>query len=146
MLKNPSKPLIITRHSEGGWLAFLYYLWLFYNINPSYDKAIPIRITFGSPLLGDDGLYRAIQSRLGWYPQFLHVVSDGDLIRGTFVSSSANNSYKPFGTFIVCSSSSKACACFEDPDSVLNVLAATVESFQMLKLMDYVNLLQDIAD
>ncbi|KAJ4960954.1 hypothetical protein NE237_020864 [Protea cynaroides] len=144
-LKNPSKPLIITGHSEGGWVASLYCLWLLYNINQSNDK-LPICITFGSPLLGDDGLCRAIQSRSGWYPRFLHVVSDGDVIPRTFLSSTANNSYKPFGTFLVCSSSSKACACFEDPDSVLSVLAATGGSFQMLRLMDYGNLLQDIAD
>ncbi|KAJ4961885.1 hypothetical protein NE237_021795 [Protea cynaroides] len=70
--------------------------------------------------------------RSGWYARFLHVVSDGDLIPHTFVSSTANNSYKPFGTFLVCSSSPSACACFEDPDSVLSVLVATGGSFDQM--------------
>ncbi|KAJ4961132.1 hypothetical protein NE237_021042 [Protea cynaroides] len=145
--KDPaSKALIITGLSEGGWVASLYCLWLLYHINQSDDK-LPICITFGSPLLGNYGLRKAIQSRSGWYPRFLHIVSNGDFIPRTFLSSTANNIYKPFGTFLVCSSSSSACACFEDPDSVLSVLAATGGSFdQMLKLVDYGNLLQDITD
>ncbi|XP_042484443.1 senescence-associated carboxylesterase 101-like isoform X2 [Macadamia integrifolia] len=143
LLKNPTKPLIITGHSIGGWVASLICLWLLDNIKQS-NLNLPICITFGSPLLGDDGFYRAIHSPSVWNSRFLHVVSYGDLIPRTFLSST-EYSYKPFGTFLICSSSSSACACFNDPVSVLSVLAATDGSPQMPNI-DYGKLLEDLTN
>ncbi|XP_043724479.1 senescence-associated carboxylesterase 101-like [Telopea speciosissima] len=144
LLKNPTKPLIITGHSIGGWIASLFCLWLLDKIKPS-NPNFPICITFGSPLLGDDGLCRAIHNLSGWKSRFLHVVSYGDLIPRTFLSST-ENIYKPFGTFLICSSSSSACACFNDPVSVVDVLAATSASPQMPNILDYGKLLEDLND
>ncbi|XP_043704895.1 senescence-associated carboxylesterase 101-like isoform X2 [Telopea speciosissima] len=145
-LKNPSRPLIVTGHSLGGWVASLFCLWLLDNIHQS-NRNIPICITFGSPLVGDDGLRKAINNRSGWNPRFLHVVSDGDLIPRTFLSSTITtnnnkNSYRPFGTFLMCSSSGSAC--FDDPDSVLSLLKATGWS-QLPSLMDYKKLLDHLT-
>ncbi|XP_042497495.1 senescence-associated carboxylesterase 101-like [Macadamia integrifolia] len=142
--KNPSKPLIVTGHSVGGWVASLFCLWLLENINKKTSN-IPICITFGSPLLGDDGLRKAIHNHPGWNSRFLHVVCDGDLIPRTFLSSTTTNNiynYKPFGTFLMCSQSGSAC--FDDPDSVLSLLAATGWS-QLPSLMDYKKLLEDLT-
>ncbi|XP_043704899.1 senescence-associated carboxylesterase 101-like isoform X5 [Telopea speciosissima] len=144
-LKNPSKLLIVTGHSLGGWVASLFCLWLLENINQS-NRNIPICITFGSPLVGDDGLRKSIHNRSGWNPRFLHIVSDSDLIPRTFLSSTTNNtknSYKPFGTFLMCSPSGSSC--FNDSDSVLSLLAVTGCS-ELLSLMDYRKLLEDLTN
>ncbi|KAJ4972988.1 hypothetical protein NE237_006162 [Protea cynaroides] len=139
-LKNPSKPLIVTGHSVGGSIASLFCLWLLENIHQS-NRNIPICITFGSPLLGDDVLRQAILNRSGWNPRFLHVVSNDDVIPQTFLSSTTN-SYMPFGTFLMCSLSGSAC--FDHPDSVLSLLEA-MGGYQLPNLMDYVKLLKNLT-
>ncbi|KAJ4972906.1 hypothetical protein NE237_006080 [Protea cynaroides] len=139
-LRNPSKPLIVTGHSVGGSVASLLCLWLLENIHQS-NRNIPICITFGSPLLGDNVLRQAILNRSGWNPRFLHVVSDEDLIPQTFLSSTTT-SYKPFGTFLMCSPSGSSC--FDHPDSVLSLLEAKGGS-RFPNLMDYVKLLEHLT-
>ncbi|XP_042497688.1 senescence-associated carboxylesterase 101-like [Macadamia integrifolia] len=141
-LRNPSRRLIVTGHSLGGWVASLFCLWLLEKIDKK-NSNLPICITFGSPLLGDDGLRKAIRNQSGWYPRFLHVVSDRDIIPRTFLSSTTNNTYKPFGTFLMCSPSGSAC--FDDHDSILSLLDAIGSSQLPTNLMDYKNLLEHLT-
>ncbi|XP_059449360.1 senescence-associated carboxylesterase 101-like isoform X2 [Corylus avellana] len=126
-----NKPLIITGHSLGGSVASLFTLWLLDKINLATTKR-PLCITFGSPLIGDDGLQEAILQYSAWNSCFLHVVSDRDPVPRVLISpynptapelASPTNEYKPFGTFLLYSE--LGCACLEDPESVLVLLVAT---------------------
>ncbi|XP_059449977.1 senescence-associated carboxylesterase 101-like isoform X2 [Corylus avellana] len=126
-----TKPLIIAGHSVGGSVASLFTLWLLDKINLATTKR-PLCITFGSPLVGDDGLQEAILQYSAWNSCFLHVVSDRDPVPRVLISpynptapelASPTNQYKPFGTFLLYSE--LGCACLEDPESVLELLVAT---------------------
>ncbi|XP_059670214.1 senescence-associated carboxylesterase 101-like isoform X1 [Cornus florida] len=122
-LLDGTTPIIITGHSIGGSIASLFTLWLLESISPK-GKAIkrPLCITFGSPLVGDYGFQQAILERPTWTSCFLHVASNCDPIPKLFVSTSQNGGYQPFGTFLLCSES--GCACFEEPESVSELLVA----------------------
>jgi uncharacterized protein YejL (UPF0352 family) len=124
-----SKPLIVTGNSLGGSIASLFTLSLLETLNFSTTKR-PLCITFGSPLIGDDGLQEAISKYPTWNSCFLHVVSDQDPIPRLLISphnrigsDSQTNAYKPFGTFLLCSE--LGCACFEYSQSILDLLKAT---------------------
>ncbi|XAR51817.1 Carboxylesterase [Bertholletia excelsa] len=121
-------PLIITGHSIGGSIASLFTLWLLDSIFPKATTR-PLCITFGSPLIGDNSLQQAISERPIWNSCFLHVASIEDPILKLFalpqafeLISFARSSYKPFGTFLLCSQS--GCTCFEEPEAVLGFMAA----------------------
>ena len=120
-----SKPLLITGNSLGGSIASLFTLWLLDTVYSKPSKR-PICITFGSPLLGDNHFQKAIKERSSWPSCFLHVVFNLDPMPKLFISpnpaSLANPTYKPFGSFLFCSKS--RCACFDDPDSVFELLIA----------------------
>ena len=103
-----SKPLIITGNSLGESVASLFTLWLLKKINFSITKR-PLCITFGSPLIGDNGLQNAILNYPTWSSCFSHVVSHQDPVPGVLISlhnppatksTSQTNVYKPFGTFL----------------------------------------------
>ncbi|KAM4072956.1 hypothetical protein ACB094_11G179000 [Castanea mollissima] len=111
-----SKPLIITGNSLGGSVATLFTLSLFENFKITTTKR-PLCITFGSPLIGDEGLQEAISNYPTWNSCFLHVVSDQDPVPRVLI-----NGYKPFGTFLLCSE--LGCSCFEDPQTILELLMA----------------------
>ncbi|KAL4653572.1 hypothetical protein ACB092_01G313900 [Castanea dentata] len=115
-----SKPLIITGNSLGGSVASLFTLSLLENFNFLTAKR-PLCITFGSPLIGDEGLQVAISKYAAWNSCFLHVVSDQDPVPRVLISESGV--YKPFGTFLLCSK--LGCSCFEDPQTILELLKAT---------------------
>ncbi|XP_010254914.1 PREDICTED: senescence-associated carboxylesterase 101-like [Nelumbo nucifera] len=115
---SPNSRLIVTGHGLGGAVASLYTLWLLNNIPPNAKP--PLCITFGSPLVGDDGLRKTILCRSTWNSRFLHVVSHDDPIPRLSVS---EHSYKPLGTFLMCSPS--GCACLDDPESILRWMALT---------------------
>ncbi|KAM4124983.1 hypothetical protein ACB094_01G274100 [Castanea mollissima] len=115
-----SKPLIITGNSLGGSVASLFTLSLLENFNFLTAKR-PLCITFGSPLIGDEGLQEAISKYAAWSSCFLHVVSDQDPVPRVLISQSGV--YKPFGTFLLCSK--LGCSCFEDPQTILELLKAT---------------------
>ncbi|XP_016510827.1 senescence-associated carboxylesterase 101-like isoform X1 [Nicotiana tabacum] len=123
-------PLIITGHSLGGSVASLFTLWLLDNISLKDNNKRPTCITFGSPFLGDRGLQQAISERPSWNSSFLHVASNQDPIPRFFISPTNGFSgsipqscvYKPFGTFLLCSDSD--CSCFEEPESVLELMMA----------------------
>ncbi|OVA16255.1 Lipase [Macleaya cordata] len=136
-LESSNNQVIITGHSLGGSVASLFTLWLLENIPPSTtnnnQSNLPFCITFGSPLIGDHGFQQAISDRETWNHRFLHVVSDRDIVPRLFIlphnsfpnvnSNLQTSSYKPFGTFLMCSQS--GCACFEDPEKILKLMAAT---------------------
>ncbi|XP_031493374.1 senescence-associated carboxylesterase 101-like [Nymphaea colorata] len=104
--------LILVGESLGGSVAALCTLWLLKSTPP----LPPICITFGSPLLGDAPLQKAVSNIEPWKTQFWHVVGHGDPIPRLFLP----NSFRPFGTYFLVSGSS--CACFDDPDSVVQLL------------------------
>ncbi|KAF3796580.1 hypothetical protein EJ110_NYTH01681 [Nymphaea thermarum] len=104
--------LILVGESLGGSVAALCTLWLLKSSPP----LPPICITFGSPLLGDALLQKAVGNIEPWKTQFWHVVGHGDPIPRLFLP----NSFRPFGTYFLVSGSS--CACFDDPDSVVQLL------------------------
>ena len=112
-----SKPLIITGNSLGGSVASLFTLSLLEKINFTNTKR-PLCITFGSPLIGDEHLQEAISKYAVWNSCFLHVVSDQDPVPRVLI-----NGYQPFGTFLLCSK--LGCSCFEDPQTILELLKAT---------------------
>jgi hypothetical protein len=124
-----SKPLIITGNSLGGSVASLFTLSLLETLDFTTTKR-PLCITFGSPLIGDDGLQEAISKYPTWNSCFLHVVSDQDPVPRLLISphnpigsDSQTNVYKPFGTFLLCSE--LGCACFEYSQSIMDLLKAT---------------------
>lgn len=78
-----SKSIIITGHSIGGTAATLCTLWLL-----SYYQTVPsplqvLCITYGSPLLGNESLSRAIL-RERWGGNFCNVVSKHDIMPRMF--------------------------------------------------------------
>ncbi|KAK7855979.1 senescence-associated carboxylesterase 101, partial [Quercus suber] len=98
-------------------VASLFTLSLLEKINFTNTKR-PLCITFGSPLIGDEGLQEAISNYPTWNSCFLHVVSDQDPVPRVLI-----NGYQPFGTFLLCSK--LGCSCFEDPRTILELLKAT---------------------
>ncbi|XP_059433557.1 lipase-like PAD4 [Corylus avellana] len=80
-LMEQSKSIIITGHGIGGAIASLCALWLLCNL-PAVSSPSPTQvlcITFGSPLLGNASLSRAVL-RERWGGNFCHVVSKHDIM------------------------------------------------------------------
>ncbi|XP_015879236.1 senescence-associated carboxylesterase 101-like isoform X2 [Ziziphus jujuba] len=140
----PYKPLIITGHSLGGSIASLFTLWMLNSMDLSKTKR-PLCITFGSPLIGDHCLHKAIFQSQTWKSCFLHVVTNQDPVPRILLHHKPAHQkgvYKPFGTFLICCESGSAC--FEDPDSILELLAATASHgaqsqnpYQAMPSVDY---------
>lgn len=74
-----SKSIIITGHSLGGPAASLCTLWLLSYLQSVISPLQVLCITFGSPLLGNGSLSRAIL-RERWGGNFCHVVSNHDIM------------------------------------------------------------------
>lgn len=76
-----SKSIIITGHSLGGATATLCTLWLlsFFHSQTTPQPLPLLCITFGSPLIGNQSLSRAIL-RERWCGKFCHVVSNHDIM------------------------------------------------------------------
>lgn len=74
-----TKSIILTGHSIGGAIASLTTLWLlsFLQSNPSPPQVLCI--TFGSPLLGNHSLSKALL-RQRWTGNFCHVVLKHDIV------------------------------------------------------------------
>lgn len=80
-LKEKCKSIVITGHSLGGTVASLSALWLLCHCHlqsVSYSPSV-LCITFGSPLLGNESLSRAIL-RERWGGNFCHVISKHDIM------------------------------------------------------------------
>ncbi|KAJ7957056.1 Lipase-like PAD4 [Quillaja saponaria] len=75
-----TKSVVITGHSIGGTTASLCALWLlsYLQANSSSSTSV-LCITFGSPLLGNESLSKAIL-RERWGGNFCHVVSKHDIM------------------------------------------------------------------
>lgn len=121
-------PLVITGCGLGGYLAILSTLRLHKAVDEEESDGKktkrPICITFGSPLIGDQALQRAISERPQWESSFLNVVAIKDRVACYF---SSESQYKPLGTSLFCTESGGHTA-FEDQDSVLAVLKAMESS------------------
>lgn len=74
-----SKSIVITGHSLGGAAATLCTLWLLSFFHTKTTHHPILCITFGSPLIGNESLSRAIQ-RERWCGKFCHVVSSHDIM------------------------------------------------------------------
>ncbi|KAL8171771.1 hypothetical protein V2J09_023575 [Rumex salicifolius] len=76
-----SKSIVLTGHSIGGSIASLMALsWLCYlETTPPPPSTQILCITFGSPLLGNKSLSRALL-RQRWAGSFCHVVSKDDIV------------------------------------------------------------------
>ncbi|KAK9067265.1 hypothetical protein SSX86_014591 [Deinandra increscens subsp. villosa] len=145
--KHINTPLIITGSGLGGYLAILSTLRLHHAIdveesnNGSKKTKRPICITFGSPLLGDAALQRAIAQRPKWKSSFFNVVAKKDPVASVFSSSTP---YKPLGSFLFCIESGGHTA-FEDQDSILLVLdAMKLSNAGNLQVYDYTNVLSSM--
>ncbi|KAM6563206.1 hypothetical protein CsatB_023204 [Cannabis sativa] len=89
-LKEQCKSIVITGHSLGGAIASLSTLWLLCHCHlqsVSYSPSV-LCITFGSPLLGNESLSRAIL-RERWGGNFCHVVSKHDIMPRLLLAPSA---------------------------------------------------------
>ncbi|CAK7330207.1 unnamed protein product [Dovyalis caffra] len=130
--------LIVTGHSLGGSIAYLFTLWLLDNIKQtSKINELPLCVTFGSPLIGDQGLQLAISRRLKWNYCFLHVAANKDPLPRIFITSQANPQYMPFGTYFFCSES--GCNCVDDPEVASRLLKNTISqvSTEEMGIDDY---------
>ncbi|BFG30310.1 hypothetical protein CerSpe_165840 [Prunus speciosa] len=74
-----SRSIVITGHSIGGTTASLCALWLLSCLQSVSSSLSVLCITFGSPLLGNESLSRAIL-RERWGGNFCHVVSKYDIM------------------------------------------------------------------
>ncbi|KAI8029069.1 GPI ethanolamine phosphate transferase 1 [Camellia lanceoleosa] len=112
----------------------------------------PSMYHFWFTLIGDNGFQQAISERPIWNSSFLHVASNQDPIPKLFASphdvlniepTSHASVYKPFGTFLLCSES--GCACFEEPESVLDLMVAISSDGgpnEGLQIIDYGHVLE----
>lgn len=78
-----SKSIVITGHSLGGAAATLCTLWLLSFFHSKTTHQPLLCITFGSPLIGNESLSRAIL-RERWCGNFCHVVSNHDIMPRLF--------------------------------------------------------------
>ncbi|KAL3723187.1 hypothetical protein ACJRO7_035375 [Eucalyptus globulus] len=136
-----SIPHIITGDCLGGSIASLFTLWLLHTLGTETTKR-PLCITFGSPLIGDDGFQQAVSQNPTWSACFVHVVHKDDCFPKIFHPSTMEQSlYKPFGTFLVCSESGSAC--FEAPKSIIELLAPrSPESAQIVNYESIIKCLE----
>ncbi|XP_024962885.1 lipase-like PAD4 isoform X2 [Cynara cardunculus var. scolymus] len=78
-IKKKQKPVVFTGHSIGGAIAALSSLWLLSYLQSISSPPTVICFTFGSPMIGNEPLSRAIQ-RQRWGGNFCHLVSKFDIL------------------------------------------------------------------
>ncbi|KAM1565720.1 hypothetical protein ACFX1Z_044485 [Malus domestica] len=142
-----SSRIVITGHSFGGAVATLFTLWLLQSLDLSKAKR-PLCITFGSPLIGDEQLRKCVLEFSTWSSCFLNVASINDPVPKVFLTSQGSG-YKPFGTFLLCSSPGGSC--IEDADAILQLLVETSSQCVQnpvpnsgTQLFDYGKILNDL--
>ncbi|KAF8028982.1 hypothetical protein BT93_E1604 [Corymbia citriodora subsp. variegata] len=113
-------PIPINLQDIDGSIASLFTLWHLNKPDPTKYKLFCI--TFGLALLGDTAFQQAISCHRAWNSCFLHVVHKDDCVPRLFLAPpiTGQSSYKPFGTFLLCSES--GCVCFQAPESVIELL------------------------
>lgn len=94
-LTKKSKSIVITGHSIGGTTASLATLWLLSFLQSISSPLSVLCITFGSPLLGNESLSRAIL-RERWDGNFCHVVAKYDIMPRLFFTPLYHLSQLPF--------------------------------------------------
>ncbi|BBH00373.1 senescence-associated gene 101 [Prunus dulcis] len=145
LISRSNSLVIITGYSMGGCVATLFTLWLLESLNLSKAKR-PLCITFSSPLIGDEHFRKCVSQFSAWTSCFLHVASIQDPVPKLFLSPNPTALEPPFGTFLLCSDS--GCACFEDPDLILELVAANSQGDQTqypnvgIQFFDYGQLLE----
>ncbi|KAM1460640.1 hypothetical protein TB2_044930 [Malus domestica] len=142
-----SSRIVITGHSFGGAVATLFTLWLLQSLDLLKAKHL-LCITFGSPLIGDEQLRQCVLEFSTWSSCFLNVASINDPVPKVFLTSQGSG-YKPFGTFLLCSSSGGSC--IEDADAILQLLVETSSQCVQnpvpnsgTQLFDYGKILNDL--
>ncbi|KAM1323689.1 hypothetical protein PS2_044549 [Malus domestica] len=142
-----SSRIVITGHSFGGAVATLFTLWLLQSLDLLKAKRL-LCITFGSPLIGDEQLRQCVLEFSTWSSCFLNVASINDPVPKVFLTSQGSG-YKPFGTFLLCSSSGGSC--IEDADAILQLLVETSSQCVQnpvpnsgTQLFDYGKILNDL--
>lgn len=136
---NSSNPLIVTGHGVGGAIASLFTVLLLESVGSG--KKRPLCITFGSPLVGDKKFQEAISRSSTWSSCFIHVVSYKNSLPKEL--NPPPRDYMPFGTFLFCSDISSAC--FENPESVLELLVtSTNDQSQGFEATDYGKLVKNL--
>ncbi|KAM1357907.1 hypothetical protein ACFX2I_045021 [Malus domestica] len=140
--------VLVTGQSFGGAVATLFTLWLLESLDLSKVKR-PLCIAFGSPLIGDKQFGQCVLQFPLWSSCFLNVASIDDPVLQFFQTASQASGYKPFGTFLLCSSSGGSC--FEDPDAILQLLVETSSRCAQnpglnsgIQLFDYGKILNDL--
>lgn len=78
-IKKKDKPVVFTGHSIGGAIAALSSLWLLSYYQSISSPPLVICFTYGSPMIGNESLSRAIH-RQRWGGNFCHVVSKFDIM------------------------------------------------------------------
>ncbi|KAI3685450.1 hypothetical protein L6452_34692 [Arctium lappa] len=78
-IKKKQKPVVFTGHSIGGAIAALSSLWFLSYLQSISSPPTVICFTFGSPMIGNEPLSRAIQ-RQRWGGNFCHLVSKYDIL------------------------------------------------------------------
>ncbi|KAK9996970.1 hypothetical protein SO802_021656 [Lithocarpus litseifolius] len=78
-LMKKSKPIVITGHSLGGTVATLCTLWLLSYLQSVSSPLQVLCITFGSPMLGNESLSKAVLGER-WGGNFCNVVSKHDIM------------------------------------------------------------------
>ncbi|XP_076910542.1 lipase-like PAD4 [Bidens hawaiensis] len=78
-IKKKQKPVVFTGHSIGGAVAALSSLWLLSYYQSISSPPSVICFTYGSPLIGNEPLSKAIHRRR-WGGNFCHVVSKFDIM------------------------------------------------------------------
>ncbi|KAM1130266.1 hypothetical protein ACFX13_045771 [Malus domestica] len=142
-----SSRIVITGHSFGGAVATLFTLWLLQSLDLLKAKRL-LCITFGSPLIGDEQLRQCVLEFSTCSSCFLNVASINDPVPKVFLTSQGSG-YKPFGTFLLCSSSGGSC--IEDADAILQLLVETSSQCVQnpvpnsgTQLFDYGKILNDL--
>ncbi|RHN49897.1 putative carboxylesterase [Medicago truncatula] len=134
----PGTPLIVTGKGLGGSIASLFTISLLDNIGSTKNR--PLCITFGSPLVGDRKLQRAISRSSNWNSCFINVVFCNDPHPRLFITN-----YMPFGTFLFCSDSGSTC--FENPESNLEIIVTLSKMHgqnQGFKLDEYGSIVENL--
>ncbi|KAF5787674.1 putative carboxylesterase [Helianthus annuus] len=78
-IKKKQKPVVFTGHSIGGAIAALSSLWLLSYYQSISSPPSVICFTYGSPLIGNERLSRAIHQQR-WGGNFCHLVSKFDIM------------------------------------------------------------------